>query len=229
MTKIMLVDDEKSMRKLVERIVRAEGYDYCEAVDGLKAISTFWEEEPDLLILDVMLPKLDGFQVCRKLRDAGVVIPILFLSAKSDIVDKGAGFSAGGDDYITKPFSAQELVLRVEAHLKYYERLTSKPDTATVSVGGFVFDSRRHEVSINGKIIDLTPKEFQILHLLASSPGNVFTREQLTEAVWGKEYLGESSSVPVLVRRIREKIEPDPSNPRYLQTVWRVGYKFTED
>ena len=227
MTKIMLVDDEKSMRKLVERIVRADGYDYCEAVDGLTAISVFHEEKPDLLILDVMLPKLDGFQVCRKLRDAGVVIPILFLSAKSDIVDKGAGFSAGGDDYIAKPFSAQELSLRIEAHLKYYGRLTSKPNEA-MYVGGFSFDAHRNEVSIDGRIVDLTPKEFQILHLLASNPGTVFTREQLTEAVWGKEYLGESSSVPVLIRRIREKIEPDPSNPRYLQTVWRVGYKFEE-
>ena len=228
MTKIMLVDDEKSMRKLVERIVRADGYDYCEAVDGIGAIATFHEEDPDLLILDVMLPKLDGFQVCRRLRDAGAVIPILFLSAKNDIVDKGAGFSAGGDDYITKPFSTQELSLRIEAHLKYYGRLTARQDDP-LNVGGFVFDERRHEVNINGRVVDLTPKEYQILHLLASSPGNVFTREQLTEAVWGKEYLGESSSVPVLVRRIREKIEPDPSNPRYLQTVWRVGYKFTED
>lgn len=227
MSKIMLVDDERSMRKLVERLVRSEGYDYCEAADGYDALARFDEENPDLLLLDVMLPELDGFQVCRRLREAGVVIPVIFLTAKGDIVDKGAGFGAGGDDYITKPFSTQELSLRIEAHLKYYGRLTAN-QSRRVSVGDFVFNVRRHEVSLNGQVVDLTPKEFEILFFLASHPGDVFTREQLTEAVWGKDFLGESTSIPVFIRRLRKKIEPDPSNPQYLQTVWRVGYKFMQ-
>lgn len=224
MTKVMLVDDEISMRVLVERIIIEEGYKFCSAADGSEALELFDRELPDLLILDVMMPT-DGFQTCRKLREKGVSIPIIFLSAKGDIVDKSVGFDAGGDDYLVKPFSPQELCLRIAAHLRQHARLFVRQD-GHVEIGGVGFDIKKHRVTVRGIQVDLTSKEFQILFLMASQPGEIFTREQLIKEVWGSDFVGETSSIAVFVRRIREKIEEDPSRPRYLQTVRRVGYRF---
>lgn len=223
--KIMVADDEESMRRVIGRIVKGEGFEVCHAADGQEVLDTFFEEAPDLVILDVMMPRLDGFEACRRLRELGVGVPIIFLSAKGDIIDKGTGFSAGADDYLAKPFSAKELVLRIHARLQQHER-AAQQGQGVVGTTDLKLDERRRKVSVGERSIDLTLKEFQILHLLSSHPGQVFTREQIIEYVWGDEFVGETSSVAVFIRRIREKIERDPSHPRYIQTVWRVGYKF---
>lgn len=226
MAKIMLADDELNMRNLIGRVVKDGGHEFCCAIDGEDAIAVYEQEQPDLVLLDVMMPKLDGFQVCRELRGRGAIIPIIFLTAKGDITDKGAGFGVGGDDYVVKPFDPQELLLRIDAHLKRNERITPRQQGDCVVLGGLEFDTKRHRVTVEGRRVDFTPKEFQILFLLASHPGEVFTREQLIEAVWGEEFVGETSSLPVFIRKIREKIEHDPSKPTYLQTAWRSGYRF---
>jgi two-component system response regulator VicR len=221
----MLADDEESIQKLVEKIVVGKGYDFCAATDGDEAIDVFYRENPDLLILDVMMPEVDGFQVCRMLRESGAVAPIIFLSARSDIIDKSIGFNVGGDDYLVKPFSPQELALRIEAHLRRQKRISPELES-NFSIGDFAFDIKRKRVTKQGRTVELTPKEFMILVLLARHPGEIFTREQLTEEIWGKEFVGETSSVAVFIRRIREKIEVNPSRPQYIQTVWRAGYRF---
>lgn len=227
MTKIMIADDEESIRTLIGRIVNDLGFEYCSACDGTEALQVWLEEQPDLLILDVMMPRLNGFQVCERLRSQGALLPIIFLSAKGDIVDKGIGFNAGGDDYLVKPFSSEELSLRISAHLRKSIRDTSLPRNL-FSIGPFTFNLRKHQVLVSGAMVDLTPKEFQILVLLASHPGEVFTRRQLVEAVWGSEYVEGTTSIAVFIRKIREKVESDPSKPRFVQTVWRVGYRFSE-
>ena len=223
--KIMLADDDESIQLLVKQIVTRRGYSFCYAADGQAAIEVFNQENPDLLILDVMMPEMDGFQVCRLLREQGALALIIFLSARGDIVDKSVGFNAGGDDYLTKPFSTQELLLRIDAHLRRQQRMTSELER-NFTVGDLAFDFRRKKVSVNSKSVELTPKEYMILALLASHPGEIFTRKQLTEVIWGKEYVGETTSIAVFIRRIREKIEVDPSKPTYIQTVWRAGYRF---
>lgn len=228
MAKVMLADDEASMRLLIGRIVVDGGYEFCCAEDGEEALAVFAREQPDLVILDVMMPKLDGFEVCRALREQGALVPVIFLTAKGEISDMASGFTVGGDDYMAKPFDPRELSLRIEAQLKRFERLVphQRQEGDTYTVGEFEFEPTTMRVALNGKRIDLTPKEFRILYLLASHPGEVFTREQLIEAVWGEEFVGETSSLPVFIRRIREKIEEDPSHPVYLQTAWRSGYRF---
>ncbi len=222
----MFVDDELSMRNLLKRILSDHGYEYCSTADGEEAAALFERENPDLLILDVMMPDKGGLEICKALRDGGVIIPIILLTAKGDIVDKEAGFNVGADDYMVKPFNPQELVLRIEAHLKRNERIAPKQQEDFVTVGDFEFDIKRCRVSRGNRRCDFTPKEFQILLLLANHEGEVFTREQLIEAVWGEEFVGETSSLPVFIRRIREKIETEPSRPKHLQTAWRSGYRF---
>lgn len=224
--KIMLADDEESIATLIGRIMLKEGYEFCHASDGEEALEMFDREHPDLLLLDVMMPAMNGFDVCMRLRKNGATQPIMFLTAKGDIVDKSVGFRVGGDDYLVKPFLPEELVLRIEALLR---RATSAPAAASpelVRYDGVEIDMRRRRVCVEGRSVDLTPKEFNILALLAARPGEVFTREQLAEEVWGADYLGDSSGITVFIRKIREKIEKDPSAPRYVQTVWRVGYRF---
>jgi two-component system response regulator VicR len=221
----MLADDEESMRILIERILINDGYEFCFAVDGLEAIEVYGREQPDLVILDVMMPKLNGYETCQRLRTNGATVPIIFLTAKADIADKGAGFGAGGDDYLVKPFSPKELSLRIDARLKQHTRAVVQ-NKGSIDVYGIELDPKRHRVVVRGKQVDLSPKEFRILHLLVSHPGEVFTREQIVEEVWGDEFVGETTSIAVFVRKIREKIEEDPAHPCYLQTVWRIGYRF---
>lgn len=225
--KILLADDEQSMATLIERIVVREGYGFCRAADGLEALELFERERPDLVLLDVMMPGMNGFDVCSRLRERGASQPIMFLTAKGDIVDKSVGFKAGGDDYLVKPFLPEELVLRVNALLR--RAAAPAPAASTPDVvrhDGVEVDLRRRRVSVDGRPVDLTPKEFNILAILVASPGEVFTREQLVEAVWGADYVGDTSGITVFIRKIREKIEDDPSAPRRVQTVWRVGYRF---
>ena len=195
--KVMLIDDDCGVHTLIKRILEDAGYSYCGAYGGEEGLEMLSTEHPDLLLLDVMMPGMNGFDVCKSIREKGRRIPVVFLSAKGDIVDKSIGFKAGGDDYVVKPFSSEELLLRIEAHLR-------------------------------GKKIDLTAKEFEILALLASNPGQAFTRGQIYEHIWGRDSNVDESSITVFMRKIREKIEDNPSQPKYLLTVWRVGYKFAE-
>lgn len=224
--KILLADDEKGMHSIVNRIAQDEGYDLVVAFDGFEALSVFEAEQPDLVILDVMMPRLDGFQVCRKLRERGVITPVIFLSAKGDIVDKGVGFDAGGDDYMVKPFSPEELSMRIAAHLRRQKRTLDSVHEDAVELGDLCIDVRKRKVFKRGEMIELSPKEFDILAILAVNKGDILTRDQLTIKIWGEEYAGETLGVAVYVRRIREKIEDDPSKPYYIQTVWREGYRF---
>lgn len=228
MVKVMLADDEQSLCDALEIILRDAGYEVCIAHDGKEAVEVFRRERPDVAILDVMMPRLDGFEVCAEIRDVLPDTPVLMLSAKGDIVDKKSGFRAGADDYVVKPFNDEELLLRVEALLRRRSRSdgTEAPVLMRrVQIGDLTIDPRRCEVLVGDRVISLTPKEFQILALMADNPGKVFTREDLIENIWGEEYETGSISIPVYVRRIREKIERDPSNPVYLQTVWRFGYR----
>ena len=228
--KILLADDEPSLCEALSIILRGAGYEVCAARDGAQAVAVFARERPDLAILDVMMPKLDGFDACESIREIDPDVPVLMLTAKGDIDDKRSGFRAGADDYVTKPFNDEELVLRVEALLRRRGRGDASPGRSGLMragcIGDLVIDPCRYEVSVNGRVINLTPKEFQILALMADHPGKVFTREDLIENIWGEEYERTGSiSIPVYVRRIREKIEEDPSDPKYLQTVWRFGYR----
>jgi two-component system response regulator VicR len=226
----MLVDDEESIRALVGMIVTDEGYTFCCAADGLEAINLYDKEQPDLLILDIMMPNLSGFEVCRQLRAKGNNVPIIILSAKSEIVDKSIGFRAGADDYLVKPFSPIELLLRIEAILRRRENNLGKTDTLNVYVAGDMeFCFKRREVKVQGRVVELTPKEFIILSYMAAHPGEIFSKEQLQEYVWGENYTGELTSIAVFIRKIREKIENNPGAPRYLQTVWGMGYRFCKN
>lgn len=226
--KIMLVDDEESIRKVVEHIVRQNGYDFCCSDNGQEALAVFKRENPDLLVLDVMLPDLDGFEVCESIRVFSEV-PIIILSAKGDIVDKSVGFKMGADDYMVKPFSSVELGLRINALLR---RLRQKPDSqAKGNDEGFKIDDlliyfSRYEVYCSGVKVELTSKEFEVLAFLAQHRGQVFTREQILDRIWGERHIGDVNTITVFVRKIREKIEKNPAKPQYLLTVWGVGYKF---
>lgn len=188
-------------------------------------------EHPDLLLLDVMLPGINGFDLCKKIREQGRRIPVIFVSAKSDIVDKGIGFRAGGDDYVTKPFDARELLLRIEANIRRHKdaiefaHCTNREGVARIGELEVRFDE--YQVFVKGKPVTLTTKEFEIVAFLAANPGKVFTRSQIQEYIWGDSDQ-KSNSITVFVRKIREKIEENPSEPKYLLTVQRVGYKMTD-
>ena len=225
--KVLLADDDESMRTLVGFVVRSMGHEVVEARDGEEAWDLIHSERPDLAILDVMMPGVNGYDLTARLREAGDEVLILLLTAKGDIVDKSSGFRAGADDYLVKPFIPEELQLRIEALLR---RIRSTPATSSAG-GSLVFDGlcvdpRRRRVTLDGRTVDLTPKEFHLLHLLACNPGVVFTREQLTQQLWGEDYYGEASAVAVLIHRLREKLEADPRNPHFIRTVWHVGYRF---
>lgn len=230
--KVMLIDDDKSVHVLMRHIVEDAGYRYCAAYDGKSGLRMLDEEHPDLLLLDVMMPGMNGFDVCTKIREQGRRIPIIFLSAKGDIVDKSLGFKAGGDDYVVKPFSPDELLLRIEAHLRRHKSdlafAKAVSREGSNKTGDLEIFFNRYEVRLRGEPVELTAKEFEILALLASSPGQVFTRNQIYEHIWGRDSSVDKNSITVFMRKIREKIEDNPSQPKYLLTVWRVGYKFAE-
>ncbi|MDR1015373.1 MAG: response regulator transcription factor [Coriobacteriales bacterium] len=223
--KILLADDEPSIASVVRRIVEDGGFTFCHAQDGQEVFPIAAEERPDLIILDVMMPKMNGFQVCRQLRQKGVLSPILILSAKGDLVDKEVGFSAGADDYLVKPFSPEELLMRINAHLRHHDRIAVAQSQSIVA-GDLEIDVERHRATLRGEDVTLTPKEFLILSLLARHRGEIFTREQVIKEVWGEEFIGETSSVAVFIRKLREKIEDDPSHPRFIKTIRNAGYIF---
>lgn len=224
MARILLVDDEISIKRVVEQTLEREGFAVDYAADGLAARDLFARRRPDLVILDVMLPEIDGFELCRRWREVSDV-PILILSAKGDIVDKSVGFNCGADDYLTKPFSPVELALRVKALL----RRSRQGRMDRVETAGLQIDASQRRVLVGGTEVELTPKEFDLLWFLARHPGRVFTREQIFAHVWGDDVLSDLSTVTVFMRRLREKIETDPRKPRYLKTIWGVGYKFVAE
>lgn len=225
--KVLFADDDEGMRTLVEHILKENNYDYVCAKDGEEALDLFEREHPDMVLLDVMMPKLDGYEVCGRLRTMGLTTPIIMLTAKGDIVDKSVGFKMGADDYLVKPFVAQELLLRMEALMR--RTLMGAKDVSGAEVlrlGGIELDAMNHRVVVRGESVVLTPKEFQLLVILASNPGQVYSHKELTRDIWGEDYTGEITSITVLVHRLRGKIEEDPANPRFVQTVWHAGYRF---
>lgn len=229
MSKILIADDEASLRDALGIILRQAGYEVMFAADGAEAVERFMRERPDLVVLDVMMPRLSGFEVCEALRAISPEVPLLMLSAKGAVDDRRSGLRAGADDYVVKPFDDEELLLRIEALLRRREQAGAATSPASkmapTTIGNLTIDPLRCEVRVDGEAVALTPKEFQILALMADNPGRVFTRDDLIEALWGQEYESSNISIPVYIRRIRMKIEKDPSRPEYLKTVWRFGYK----
>ena len=227
--KILLADDDCAIVDLVRIVSEEAGYRFCSAENGRHALEVFFREQPDFVILDVAMPKMTGYEVCSAIRESGASVPVLFLSAKGDIVDKKVGYGIGADDYMTKPFNGEELMLHVEALLRRCgcsQTCQNRTTEDAFSIGAFSFDKKRYEILKNGEKVDLSPKEFSILMLLAEHHGEVFTRTDIVRDVWGEEYLSGSVSVAVYIRHIREKIEDDPSHPAFLRTVGRVGYRF---
>ena len=229
---ILIVDDETTIVDMLVYNLQKEGYNTLEANDGEQAVSIALEKKPDLVLLDIMLPKMDGLAVCKKIRQT-LNIPILMISAKDEEIDKILGLELGADDYITKPFSIRELMARVKANLRKAEvtsndssKSESKKENGSniIKVGDLSLDINKFEVRVKDEVIDLTLREFEVIKYLASQPGQVVTREVLLEKVWGYEYYGDIRTVDVTVRRIREKIEKDTSNPKILITKRGVGY-----
>lgn len=228
--KILVVDDEKSIVNIIAYNLKKEGYEVLCAMDGEEALKTAFDEKPDLILLDIMMPKMDGYEVCRKIREKSDV-PIIMLTARADEVDKVIGLEMGADDYVTKPFGNRELVARVKANIR---RSSIKPreDEAnderknTQIFGELVIDFDRYEVLKRGEIINLTLREYELLKFLATQKTQIFTRESLLEKVWGYEYFGDVRAVDVTIRRLREKIEDDASKPRYIMTKRGIGYYF---
>ncbi|WP_425495245.1 response regulator transcription factor [Paenibacillus tengchongensis] len=225
---ILLVDDEREIVNLLEIYLSNEGYRLLKAFDGIEALACLEQETVDLIIMDVMMPKLDGIAACMKIREEQNM-PIIMLSAKNTDMDKIAGLSIGADDYVGKPFNPLELVARVKSQLRRYHRL-NKDTPARTSENELVFDDLvidilKHEVSIGGRKVKLTPREFSILELLARHQGQVLSMEQIYRNIWNEPFLDGGSTVMVHIRNLREKVEPEPKQPRYIQTVWGVGYK----
>ncbi|MBQ7096942.1 MAG: response regulator transcription factor [Clostridia bacterium] len=227
--KVLVVDDERPIVEILKINLQKEGYVVFEAYDGEEAVNKAMMIEPDLILLDVMLPKLDGFSVCKKIREKSSV-PILMLTAREEEVDKVLGLELGADDYITKPFSIRELMARVKANMRRTDAAAENEKRAKESeqleIGSFFLDYNRYELYKNGKLIDLTIREFDLIKFLASQPNKVFSRQSLLESVWDYEYYGDVRTVDVTVRRLREKVEDDPSEPKIIMTKRGVGYYF---
>lgn len=227
--KILIVEDEKNIVEILKYNLKKEGYATLEAFDGEEGYKLAISESPDLIILDLMLPKMDGFTVCKKIRQI-CDIPIIMLTAKEEEVDKVLGLELGADDYITKPFSPRELLARIKANLR---RVSSMPQgetksSALIVCGDLVIDTEKYEVRKGSKVIELTLREFELVKFLAQNQGQVFTREALLEKVWGYEYYGDVRTVDVTVRRVREKFESTVGCSDYIMTKRGVGYYFNE-
>ena len=230
-TRILVVDDEPNIREVVELYLRREGFDVDVAADGAAALTAVERQLPDLIVLDLMLPEVGGLQVTSALRQSEYDIPIIMLTAKGEEADRIAGLELGADDYITKPFSPKELVARVKAVLR---RSSAKPmvdpQAQPLTRGGITINPTTRQVIVAElDEVTLTAKEFDLLWFLMSHPGQVFTRDQLLDNVWGFDFFGDGSTVTVHVRRLREKIEKKATKPEYVLTVWGVGYKFTAE
>ncbi|MGE5592725.1 MAG: response regulator [Betaproteobacteria bacterium] len=225
--RILVIDDEAAIGTMVKDYLEAQGYRVDWAADGLTGLDVFRRTRPDLIVLDLMLPGKSGLDVCRELRSESDV-PIIMLTAKSEEVDRVVGLELGADDYVTKPFSLRELAARVRAVLRRAGKDASDKGNAALEVGDIVVDADRHEVSVGGRVVALTPTEFAILSFLAERPGKVVSRLQLVNAALGEAYAGYERSIDTHVSNLRKKIEEDPSNPKRLVTVYGLGYKLAD-
>ena len=227
MSKILIVEDEVAIADLEKDYLELSGFDVEVANDGLIGYQKAMEEDYNLVILDLMLPGMDGFEICRKLREEKNT-PIIMVSAKKDDIDKIRGLGLGADDYMTKPFSPSELVARVKAHLSRYERLigSAAEVNKVIEIRGLKIDTTARRVWVNGQEKAFTTKEFDLLTFLASHPNHVYTKDELFSVIWDMESIGDIATVTVHIKKIREKIEMDTSNPQYIETIWGVGYRF---
>ncbi len=225
MSKILLVEDEESIRKFTKLSLEREGFEVLEAGTGEEGVIMVKEEKPDVVILDIMLPGIDGYQVCEAIRADYPNIGIIMLTAKTQDVDKIIGLESGTDDYMVKPFNPKELILRIKSLIR---RISLSEDNETIKDGPFVLDRYSRSFTKNGEPIDLTPTELSIVGLFMENPGKAFDRSELLDRTWGEDYIGETKIVDVNVRRIRSKIEDNPSDPEYLETVWGIGYRWRQ-
>jgi DNA-binding response OmpR family regulator len=226
MTRILVVDDEANLRHTVSYALRKEGYEIASAEDGEKALELFRSQRPDLVVLDVMLPRMDGLAVCRAIRRESDV-PVIMLTARDTELDTVVGLEVGADDYLTKPFSMVELVARIRAMLRRATPRHGAPPER-VEVRGLAIDAARRRVTLDGREVELKPREFDLLAHLAASPGRVFTREQLLASVWGLDYSGDPRTVDTHVKTLREHLSDEADRPRWIETVRGVGYRFRE-
>lgn len=219
--KILVAEDDNNIRELIALYLNREGYDIVPASDGEEALRVFARERPDLVLLDVMMPNLDGFQVCKKIRETSKT-PVIMLTAKGETFDKVSGLEIGADDYIVKPFEMREVIARISAVLR---RVSDEKPPMVINMDNLTIDKEAYELKVNGEIIDAPPKEIELLFFLASKPNRVFTRAQLLDDVWGFDYCGDTRTVDVHIKRLRGKIN-GASDKWELKTVWGVGYKF---
>lgn len=225
---VLIADDEEKIRQVVKKYLEKEGFRVIEGADGRGAINAFQQNEPDLVILDIMMPGADGWEVCRELRKTSDV-PIIMLTAREDEVDRVLGLEMGADDYVVKPFSPRELVARVKAVLRRvsdYKARAGEVQKSVLNYGGIVIDPVARQVVVDRQNIALTPKEFDLIYFLAKSPGRAFSREDILTAVWGFDYYGDTRTVDTHVNRLREKLAKAGENASYISTVWGIGYKF---
>jgi two-component system response regulator RegX3 len=223
--KVMVVDDEESLLEAIRYALSREGMEVVTAADGTQAVQDFERERPDLLVLDLMLPGLSGWDVCRRVR-ASSQVPILMLTARDAEVDRVVGLEMGADDYVTKPFSLRELVARVRALLRRAGQAQAMPDAAVIEAGGIRLDQERHEVTVRGTAVSLPLKEFELLEILMENRNRVLTRQTLIDRVWGFDYVGDTKTLDVHVKRLRARLEEDRHEPRLIVTVRGVGYRF---
>lgn len=227
MSRILIIEDEQSIAELERDYLEISGYEVDIENSGDKGLGRALSHDYDLIILDLMLPKVDGFEICRRVRSEKD-IPIIMVSAKKEDIDKIRGLGLGADDYMIKPFSPSELVARVKAHLARYSRLMGHRETKNdeVRIRGLMIDKTARRVFVNEKEVVFTTKEFDLLTHLAMNPNRVYSKEQLFDLLWGMDAMGEIATVTVHIRKLREKIEQDPSNPQYIETIWGAGYRF---
>ncbi|MED3802079.1 response regulator transcription factor [Lysinibacillus xylanilyticus] len=227
---ILIVDDEKEIRNLIAIYLKNEGYDVLEASDGEEGLSLLKKNKVHLIVLDIMMPNVDGIEMCMKVREIAEM-PIIMLSAKSQDMDKIVGLTLGADDYVTKPFNPLELIARIKSQLRRYIKMNRLDDMNEneIEIGDMRINTDTHEVIVNNEKVKLTPREFSILDLLARNQGIVMSAEQIYEKVWKEEAIQSENTVMVHIRKIRERIETNPRNPQYIKTVWGVGYKIEKD
>lgn len=227
MSRILIIEDEEAIADLEKDYLELSGFQVEVANDGMKGLAMALSDDFNLVILDLMLPGVDGFEICRKVREEKNT-PIIMVSAKKDDIDKIRGLGLGADDYITKPFSPSELVARVKAHLARYERLigSAVEENKIIEIRGLKIDTTARRVWVNGEEKNFTTKEFDLLSFLASHPNHVYTKDELFREIWDMESIGDIATVTVHIKKIREKVEYDTSNPQYIETIWGVGYRF---
>ena len=227
MSKILIIEDEEAIADLEKDYLELSGFEVEVANDGETGLEKALKDEYSLFILDLMLPGVDGFEICKKIREEKNT-PIIMVSAKKEDIDKIRGLGIGADDYMTKPFSPSELVARVKAHLARYERLltNNKPENEIIEIRGIKIDKTARRVFVNGEEKSFTTKEFDLLTFLAEHPNHVYTKEELFREIWDMDSIGDIATVTVHIKKIREKIEADTSNPQYIETIWGVGYRF---